>query len=491
MRDRVVRGLAAGEGQAGDRDGLAHRRRLRGEVRRRSRADQRHRITSDDPHERRIRKVRARDRVAVVDFVRRRHPRDRHDLRRDRRRRGGLREAVITGLRATQADTRKGHRLVQAHSAIGHRGHGTRALQRNGVARDNPHEGRAREGRAEQRRRIVNPVRHRDPRHRDRLRRNVGREGRQAQGIVRRLRAGERDPGQGHSFTARHGLVRKGGTRPGRHRSDRFPGQDAGQLDPRIRGARGERAVVGFAIDRDPANRGHCRADRRRRGRLRQGVVRRIRATENEARDLHRFICAHRGGGKGGRDVRRIQRHPAAGGHTGERRGIRADFRLRRAVIGFVVADDPRHRQRGTRDRGRRGGLRDRVVGRLGAGQRQTADRHRLVGAHRSIGKFSEHVRRDEAHRRDVGCLHAHQHRAARHHGRIRLLVEGLVGRRDARDRDRLRVDRGTQRRLTEVVVGAVAPREGETRHLDRALDAHFAIVKERRRTRGIEVHQV
>ena len=305
------------------------------------------------------------------------------------------------------------------------------------------------------------------------------------------MRAGERDAGQGHGFAVCHGLVRKGGTRPGRHRIDRFPGQNAGQLEARIRGARGERAVVGFVINGDPADGGHCRADRRCRGRLGQSVVRRIRATEHEARDLHRFIRAHRGGGKGGRDVRRIQRHTAAGGHTGERRGIRADFRLRRAVIGFVVADDPRHRQRGTRDRGRRGGLRERVVGGLGARQRQAADRHRLVGAYRGITKFTEHIRGDEAHRRDVGCLHAHQHRAARHHGRIRLLVEGLVWRRDAGNRDRLRVDRGTQGRLTEIVVGAVAPREGETRHLDRALDAHFAIVKERRRTRGIEVHHV
>ena len=305
------------------------------------------------------------------------------------------------------------------------------------------------------------------------------------------MRAGERDAGQGHRFTAPHGLVRKAGTRPGRDRSDRFPGQDAGQLKARIRGARGERAVVGFVINGDPADGGHCRADRRCRGRLGQGVVRRIRATENEARDSHRLIRAPRGGGKGGRDVRRIQRNTAAGGHTGERRGHRADFRLRRAVIGFVVADDPRHRQRGARDRGRRRGLRERVVGSLSARQRETADRHRLVGAYRSIGKFTEHIRGDEAHRRDVGRLYAHQHGAARHHGRIRQLVEGLVWRRDARDRDRLRVDRGTQRRLTEIVVGAVGAREGETRHLDRAIDAHLAIVKERRRTRGIEVHHV
>ena len=262
-------------------------------------------------------------------------------------------------------------------------------------------------------------------------------------------------------------------------------------MEARIRGARGERAVVGFVIDRDPADRGHDRADRRRRGRLGQAVVRRIRAAENEARYLHGFIRAHRGVGKGGRDVRHIQRNPAAGGHADERRGRRAHSRLRGAVIGFIEADDTRHRQRGARDRGRRGGLRERVVGGLGARQRQTADRHRFVGAYRGIGKFSEHIRGDEAHRRDVGRLYAYQHGAARHHGRIRLPVEDLVYPRDARDRDRLRVDRGTQRRLPEAVVGAVVAAEGESRHLDRALGAHLAIVEERRRTRGIDVHHV
>ena len=407
-------------------------------------------------------------------------------MRRDRRRRGRLREAVITGLRATQADTRKGHRLVQAHAAIVHRGHGPRAVQRNGVTLHDAHEGGPRKGRAEQRRRIVDPARHRDPRHRDRLRRDVGREGRQAQGVVRRLRAGERDPGQGHRFTAPHGLVRKAGTRPRRHRRDRFPGQNTRQLEARIRGARGERAIVGFVIDRDPADRGHDRADRRRRGRLGQAVVRRIRAAENEARHLHRFIRAHRGVGKGGRDIRRIQGNPAAGGHADERRGRRAHSRRRGAVIGFFEADDPRHRQRGARDRGRRGRLRERVVDGLGARQRQTADRHRFVGAYFGIGKFSEHIRGDEAHRRDVDRLYAHQHGAARRHGRIRLLVEGLVYPRDARDRDRLLGDRGTQGRLPEVVVGAVGPRQEQSRHLDRAIDAHLAIVEERRRTVGI-----
>ena len=98
MRDGVVRRVAAGEREAGERDGLAGRDRLRGKAGRGAGGDRGHRVAADDAHQGQAREVRGRGEGAVVNLGVGRDAGHREGLRRDVGGRGRLRQEVVGGL---------------------------------------------------------------------------------------------------------------------------------------------------------------------------------------------------------------------------------------------------------------------------------------------------------------------------------------------------------------------------------------------------------
>ena len=215
MRDGIVRRVAAGERETGERDGLPGRDLLRGKAGRGAGGDRVHRVAADDAHQGEAREVRGRGKSAVVDFVRRRHAGHREGLRGNIGRRGRLRDGVVRRVAAGERETGDRDGLAGRDLLRGKAGRGGGGDRGHRVAADDADQGRIREVRRRGGRARVDFARRRDTDHREVLGRDVGGRGRLREDVVGGIGPGEGEPGDLHRLAEADRLRGEGSGRAG------------------------------------------------------------------------------------------------------------------------------------------------------------------------------------------------------------------------------------------------------------------------------------
>ena len=307
--------------------------------------------------------------------------------------------------------------------------------------------------------------------------------------IIERVASGEGEVGDLHGLGGADGLRGEGTARGGLHQGD---GIGAEHTDER--GARGiqcshRRGIVDTVGGRDTGGGEALRRDIGRGGRLREGIVRRVVADERQARNRRGLASRDRLIGEARRARGAHQRYQIAREHARQRGAREARRRRRRRIVDFVGHRHARHCQRRLRDVGRRCRLRESVVGRVAATERQAGDRHRLARGDCLVGKTRRAGAAHQRHR--VAAHHAHQGGARETWRRRCVAVVGFVGRGHAAHRQGLHRDVGGGGRLGQRVVGCVASAQGQAAELNRLGRGHDLRRKGRRRHACIEVHGV
>ena len=214
---------------------------------------------------------------------------------------------------------------------------------------------------------VVDLVRGRDARDRERGRGDVGRRRRLGQRVIAGLGAADGQTGHGHRDAGPHVL---GGEGPGGTAGievDRIAAEHAHQRCARRVERGGGAGVINLVRGGDARDRERGRSDVGRRRRLGERVIAGLGAADRQTGHRHRDAGAHVLGGEGPGRAVGIEVDRIAAEHAHQRRVRGVEGGRGAGVVYLVRGRDARDRERGRGDVGRRRRLGERVIAGLGA----------------------------------------------------------------------------------------------------------------------------